>query len=476
MTARLLIVCIDGADGRRLDRFSADGSLPNLAALRARGRVHVLTAPKGVTDDALWASFQYGVEVGEHGRYFYALPLSNGRVGKAHWAETDRPTFWDDLSEAGLQVAVIDVPKCRNPLPLNGIHLVDWLAHGGYFPKPRSQPKPLAAEVVQRFGAAPPSRFHYLMSFLDDAKVREVVGDLRTSVAMKRAAGLHYLASEPWDLFVIAFMEAHCACHTFWDFDAGHPDFKAARSARLGDPVMTVLRDIDAAVGDLVAVAGSSAEVVVFSTTDFQPNGSLQHLMPQIVDRLNARIAASRPDSAARPCSILPYNESCAALRIAGRRGEPIDGTRRRAPPDTRSLKVIERQLRGLRDAATGASVVSAITRPSSEMNGSRATDLPDLLVHWLPGRFPRAVVSPTLGHIEADPPSMRPGNHAAGGLVIAAGALAMATIGDVRTIAAFGSLARAVLDRETAVRPRSGRPRDEARRPPPSARSLLAS
>ena len=38
MTARLLMIGLDGADGRLLDRHSADGSLPHLAALRARGR------------------------------------------------------------------------------------------------------------------------------------------------------------------------------------------------------------------------------------------------------------------------------------------------------------------------------------------------------------------------------------------------------------------------------------------------------
>ena len=462
MPARLLMIGLDGADGRLLDRHSADGSLPHLAALRARGRVQCLTAPPGITDDATWASFQYAVEVGEHGRYHYRLPLGEGELGMAHRQEEDRLTFWDELSSLGVRVAILDVPKCRNPRPLNGIHLVDWLVHGRYFDQPRSQPPALAAEILDRFGHAPSSRCGYRQPVLGDGDVRDITGNLRAAVAKKRAAGLHYLAAEPWDLFVVGFKEAHCCGHAFWDFDAGHPAHDPARRARLGDPTMTILRDVDSAVGDLVAAAGPSAEVVVFSTTEFVPNGCLNHLMPGIVERLNARLSASpatplalaptgsrpAPSPSGWQCAILPYNENCTALRVTRRSPTPRAEARPAVRPDPRPLEAIEAELRSLRDAATGERVVSTITRPSSELVGSRATTLPDLLVHCASGCFPDAVESQSLGRIEGRIPAMRPGNHRAGGFVVAAGTFVTAAIADVRSIAGFGSLAMSVLDR----------------------------
>jgi len=131
---------IDGADGGQLDRYSADGTLPGLAALRARGTAHPLTAPPGAGDDAVWASFQYGVELGELGRYHYRIPLADGRLGDADAAAAPQ-SFWVALSEAGQRVAVLDIPKCGSPAPLNGLHIVDWSVHGRYFPEPRSQPR-----------------------------------------------------------------------------------------------------------------------------------------------------------------------------------------------------------------------------------------------------------------------------------------------------------------------------------------------
>ena len=68
MGARMIMICLDGADGKMLDQYSIDGSLPNLTALRLKGAATLLSAPLGSTDDALWASFQYMLQVGEHGK------------------------------------------------------------------------------------------------------------------------------------------------------------------------------------------------------------------------------------------------------------------------------------------------------------------------------------------------------------------------------------------------------------------------
>jgi len=57
MSARLLMVGLDGADGRLLDQATLDGALPNLAALRRRGQAWRLSSAQDSTDDSLWASF-----------------------------------------------------------------------------------------------------------------------------------------------------------------------------------------------------------------------------------------------------------------------------------------------------------------------------------------------------------------------------------------------------------------------------------
>lgn len=417
------MIGLDGADGGLIDRWTADGTLPALGALRARGVVSRLTAPPGISDDGLWASFQYASGLGDHGRYHWRQRTRFGRMEMAYRLERGRDSFWHRLSDRGQRVAVLDVPKCGPPRPIHGLHLTDWLVHGRYSRRPLSAPTALADEVVERFGPAPPSRCGYDVPALDDAEVGEVAGHLRTSVARKRAAALHYFASEPWDLFLVAFKEAHCAGHHLWDLaDPRHPDHDPARADRLGRPLRRIYQDLDAAVGALVAEAGEGAAVAVFATTDMVPTGSLGHLMPEVVARINRLLVGRAPAEVVRrahglvgrlpsgwPCEEVPYNENCSALRV------------RTLWPRARVAlrEQVESLVCGLVDADSGEPVVAAVGRPSTEHRGQRARALPDLIVHTRPGVIPRAVVSPRLGRIEAPLPDVRPGDHAAGGVLV---------------------------------------------------------
>lgn len=450
------MIGLDGADGEVLDRYSADGTLPNLAALRSRGAAKRISSLPGLTDDALWASFQYAADVADHGRYHFYHAGPDGSLRKAYWDEQEHLTFWDKLSAAGMRIAVLDVPKCRNPRPINGIHLADWLVHGRYFPRPRSQPHSLAGEVIATFGDAPSSRCGYWQHLLSDAELSEVTSNLKQGTRMKRKAGMHYLASQDWDLFLICFKAAHCANHAFLDFEPSHPDHDPGRRARMGDPILSALLDIDQAIGDLVAAAGPDSEVVVFSPSDFQPNGTVAHFLPEIVERVNARLAVAADQPAvsldhggqqsigsSTRCQVLPYNENCAALRIFCGHASPAAPA---VQPDPMTLDAVEAMLRTLRERETGRTVIAEITRPSTELKGSRAHCLPDLLIHWASGLFPDGLESSALGRFEGTSPAMRPGNHSAGGITITAGThLARLTDG-VRSLADLGSLPEAVL------------------------------
>jgi hypothetical protein len=421
------MIALDGADGPLLDRLSNSGALPNLAALRARGSVKHLTAHAGATDDALWASFQYATGMGEHGRYHYLQRLRDGKFGMVCNDEIDQETFWEATPD--LKIAVFDIPKCRLPRKLNGIHLADWLVHGRYFHEPKSYPASLAAEIVERFGAAPPSRCGH-EAVLEEKDIPGLVSNLRVAVAMKHAAALHFLSSEAWDLFIVGFKEAHCIGHELWGSDGADPE---SRDWDIGtaSPIETILRDIDRAIGELVSASGSEAQIVVFSTTEMQPNGTLAHLMPEIVARVNRALGESlltrlmrhvtkANDRRSWPlCEILPYNENCAALRINAPsfvRGEAIETAR------SRLVDEVEYLLMELRDDLTGHAIITEIDRPARQHAGARATALPDLLVHCGPGRSPTSLRSSSLGRIEAHRPNLRPGNHAPGGFLIAVG------------------------------------------------------
>src|ERR1700733_10700359 len=461
MSARAIVICLDGADGRMLDHYSVDGSLPNLAALRRVGGARSLSAPLGSTDDALWASFQYMLPVGEHGRYHYETPQDDNRLGMTHERE-QLPAFWDELSSSGLQVAVLDVPKCRAPGPLNGIQIVDWLTHGEYFSCPRSFPVPLIDEVLKRFGARPHHECGYFQLEIDSEEPENIVAKMTTEVSMKRSSDLYYLESTAWDLFCIGFSQLHCINHKFWDFDE-MPAFEELRTDHR--PIFEILNAIDAAIGALVSSAGPAAECIVLAPTDFERNGSLEHLMPQLIARINAalfgKLGAQQSlkwswnirlrnklighDPTRWPGTMLPYNENFLALRISSRGERTRFRSASSALPDDDLIDAVESEFLELRDDADGTTLKFATSRPSHG-SGRCAHNLPDLLIRYPSGHFPHAVRSPGIGTVEMQSPPWRKGNHRDGGFVIASGPLSKELIPRVQLISEIGGVVQRVL------------------------------
>jgi hypothetical protein len=430
MTARLMIVGLDAADSNLVEYWIGEGSMPHLSQLKARGLMKRLTSPDGNSDDSLWASFQYGLTLPEHGRYHWCIPSQNNSLEMSYKNEVGLKPFWNNLIRNGLRKAIIDIPKCAEPQKLNGIHLADWLVHGKYFSQPTSFPPELAWEIVGRFGPALPSSCGYFQGPHDDFSVARITSNLCESIARKKAAGLHFLNTESWDLFLIGFKEAHCGCHSLWDLtDKHHVHYDEQRNFKLREPIKSIFSHLDNAIGELVNAAGTHAEVVVFSTTDMKPNGTLDHLLPKIIDNINQHLGE-------KFCSILPYNDNFGALRITASHMEK-----------NRIAKRISQMLSDLIDVESKRYVIRKITFPSIESIGNRANLLPDVLVAYTPNLNPQAVESPLLGRIKGKVRNIRMGNHSEGGFLIAAGNKIQQLANDISALEDFAEVAAAILD-----------------------------
>ncbi len=430
MSARLLIVGLDAADASLVEHWMNEGSMPHLSKLKDRGIMKQLISPVGSNDDGLWASFQYGTSLAEHGRYHWCTPLPDKLLVMSYKNEVEQKPFWNNLIEDRFRKAIIDIPKCAAPQTLNGIHLADWLVHGRYFDQPCSYPPELATEVVDRFGSSLPSRCGYYQGPYDDMNIAEITANLLESVARKQAAGLHFLNAESWDLFLIGFKEAHCGCHSLWDLtDKQHVNYDELRNLKLGEPIKSIFSNLDNAIGELVKAAGPHAEIVIFSTTDMKPNGTLDHLLPKIIDKINQQLGA-------KFCSILPYNDNYGALRIDASYMEK-----------KRIAKLVSQRLSELTDVESKKYVTGKITFPSTENIGNRASLLPDVLFAYTPNLNPQTIESALLGRIKGKVRNIRAGNHSEGGFLIAAGNKIQKLADDINALEDFAEVAATIMD-----------------------------
>jgi predicted AlkP superfamily phosphohydrolase/phosphomutase len=424
----VLAIGIDAASPELLDAWTADGTLPNLAALRARGLVGRTRGVEGFFVGSTWPSMYTSTNPARHG-FHYQMQLVPGTYrleDRVRGPFVEGDPFWRVLSRAGKRVAVLDVPLSKIESELCGAQVVEWSGHDVLFGY-STVPLELASQIevwAGRHRAVPSC----------DASGRGAneycafIAALMEEVRRKAEWSTELLARGPWDLFMQVFTESHCVGHQCWHLhDATHPAHDPAMAAITRDPLRLVYGAIDRAVGEIVAAAGD-AQVVVFAAHGMSHRygahfllrdllfalgvaavpptpirervragaarawsmvpGSLKSLMSPLRDRVvradsaRASVPDIGVDADRSSCFALANGLAVSGIRLnlAGR--EPR-GTLARCEEATRFVERLEADLLAIVDDATGAPLVRRVVRTHDAYEGARIDDLPDLLVEW---------------------------------------------------------------------------------------------
>ena len=476
---RLLVLGIDAASPDLLDGWIADGTLPNLAALAARGLTGRTRGLDGFFVGSTWPSLYTATNPARHGFHYQRqlVPGTYRIADRVHGAFVEREPFWRALHRAGKRVAVLDVPLAApERAPLNGVQVVEWGAHDAFFGF-STRPAELGARLESNWGRHPAGPTCDVGA-RSAREYRQFAVALEAGVHRKTAWTMDLLRRGGWDLFMQVFSEAHCVGHQCWHLhDSRHPAYDAAVSAVAGDPMRTVYRAIDRAIGEIVGAAGDAA-CVVFSAHGMSHRygahfllrdilvalGAAEPLAPRARDRARGAAAAAwraLPPAARAPLSAirsrLPPNRAPAArgigvaaarsrcfplangLAVSGIRlnleGREPSGTLRPGDEADRFVEQLESDLLAIMDDTTGAPLVARVARTRDLYRGEHLGALPDVLVEWSDrtamgstviagGAGARVVArSPRIGTIVGANDYGRSGEHRPGGWFVAAGA-----------------------------------------------------
>lgn len=457
------MIGLDAADSVLVERWMAEGALPNLRALRDRGlQLRLETTAKYLTGSP-WPSFYTGTDPGHHGIYHdfqwrhermaYAAP-------SAEWLPA-RP-FWRDLPPP-LRTVAYDVPMILCTESFSGWEINGWATHDAPVPA-ASHPPELLDEVRREFGAWPIPYEAYGPSTLREllALERNLAENTRRSCRLAR-----WLLDRPWDLAIVVFSALHRGGHRLMDRSSVRGRIPPAEGERFDGALKGLYRACDAAVGEVVEAA-PGATVMVFALHGMMPNPSRVDLFGGMLHQVlnEGRRAAPRTGLLRRAGEALPLGlrraltrrvpdrlqdllmsrwaaggvdwdtTTAFALRAdhqgyvrVNLRGREARGIVEPGAPFARLLERLGEGLASFRDAATGEAVVEA-AEPTARIypDGPRTDRLPDLIVRWkeTPAGAHAAVNSPRFGTVGRSTPgripNARSGNHRGEGWLIVAG------------------------------------------------------
>lgn len=451
--SRTVVISVDCVNAALLDQWSADGRLPNLSRLRARGsvsRLHALSS--SVEGD--WHIFYSGRQVSEHGHTGYdEIVPGTYRSAITVAPRSIVPPFWEALSDAGQRVVVFNPVHVQPPEHINGIMVTDWLVHdAGHYAVLATRPKSVAARIKARYPDDPVNPNDW--GNTGNPNAERLLAAKRETLRRKVEFLSELLGSEPWDFLYAGFDEAHELAHLFWHlYDREHPGHPENGSG--GDPLAAMLGDLDAAVGRLAAIAGEDAELFVVSISGIGPNYHWSHLVDAVLQRLEddrpsatqTRYRALRsawnrlPHAIQRPLHAvrhhlrerllardrrnrrafaLPLNERAGAVRLNLVGREP-NGTVNPVDYDATCAELTE-VFEALVCAETGIPLARRVLRTRELLEGPFLDRLPDLMIEWNVDRPIMIATSPRTGPIGRTFTDARTGHHLNDGIVFRIG------------------------------------------------------
>lgn len=259
--SKLFVIGLDGATFDLIHPFIAQGYLPNLTKLMERGAWTALASTVPPVTASAWNSFMTGKNPGGHGMFDFMrrcknsydlTPISaNDRDGKAVWeiaGEHNRPGI------------IMGVPVTYPPAPLNGLMVTGMLTPRGA--SDYTYPTELKNEIANQVG----EYVVYSDEVYSKGRGEIFLNALRYSIRQRAKTAAYLLEKYPWDLAVLVFPETDTVCHgLWWAYDGTHHQHSQEDAEKFKNGIRDIYQDIDARIGELVALLPRDTTILVMS-------------------------------------------------------------------------------------------------------------------------------------------------------------------------------------------------------------------
>lgn len=440
MGAKTLILGLDGADHRLIDRMIAAGELPNFRRLKERSATFELENDPGQGNVQFWTSAAIGQNPAHHGHYFYLQfrPDTYDIVSDHDLGLPAVTPFWKALDAEGYRGAVVDWYEMPITPLTHGEVLHRWFAH-----EPLTHTvchPPELEKITARYADSDPIAEGFASQPRQGAAaMQEFLDRVFKRVEIKASFFADQLREKEYDFYVACLSEAHNVGHYYMEIeDEDHGLHDPEIAAALGKPLQECYRRLDKAIGAIISAAGEDAAVFLLGGPCMERFISANDALDEIVRRVDVGYSAPLttaetakktyhsliPESLRRTLSPLahwarrrlaknayegrrffavPHNDNAGAIRI-NLKGREKFGT---VAPGNEYQSVIEDIREGVSsfiNPATGRSIVKRVVDTSKEFDGPYRDLLPDVFIEWdrtdTRGDYSK-LVSQSLGEVE---------------------------------------------------------------------------
>ncbi len=404
MSAKTVIIGVDGATYDILDPMIAEGLMPNLAALIAGGARAILKSTIHPLTPPAWTTLMTGVSPGTHGIFDFIKVDRSGSVPSYTLATSEdmkASTLWDIASARGKRVTTLNFPVMFPARPVEGVVIpgyVPW-SYLGRAIHPRSMAKRLKELGVFKASEMSTDWQHERKAVqgLGDDQLDEWVTFHITRERRWQATLLAVMTEDPCDLTAVLFDGVDRIQHLCWHLidPATRNDYASPANEATRQLVLQYFRELDSFIGQIVEKAGDEARLFIVSDHGFTRAGTRIFYANTWLE--HEGLLAWKPDTAMDDQGRMALDENTEASTLidwAGTRAYSLSSSSNaifiRAAKDKTSPGVqpedyaafradLVQRLLAVVDPANGRPVVAEVYLREAAFPGPNMTEAPDL-------------------------------------------------------------------------------------------------
>jgi predicted AlkP superfamily phosphohydrolase/phosphomutase len=285
----VLLIGLDAADLRRIERLKACGEMPNLAAILDRGvRGRVRSLPTGLSA-MIWPKLFEG---GHAGSWYFPKQWNPDRMCLEWRTATsgDPEPFWCDLDRRGLRVCIVDVPQAPVVPLRNGVLIQGWQVHDLF--ERQAAPAGLWAELSRTHG--PPFLDGERYGLQTPASLMSLRERLLAVTAQAGEIGRGLMERGPFDFYVMVLGGLHRGGHYLWDLSQVESDGMSPEERKLLETGLDeIYQAADRAIGQLVEHAPPNARIMIFSLHGMGPNNGWSERLQSFASAISGKASNS---------------------------------------------------------------------------------------------------------------------------------------------------------------------------------------
>lgn len=289
MKPRTLLIGLDGATFSILDPLMQEGVMPHLKELVASGTRAELTSVIPALTPPAWTSLMTGRSPGNHGIFdFLRFEFRSGgqQLRVLDSGDVACPTIWSILAEQGLTTTVLNFPMTFPARGIAGNVVPGWVPWRHL--RLACYPKTLYSRITAALPEFNPRELAMDMSLEERAlegctREEDYQNLIQLHIRRERQwfqVLRHLMREDPADLTAVLFDGVDKLQHFCWRF-LDNAIFSASPTdweSRVRGWCLEYFREIDSFIGEIVAMGGEDASVIIASDHGFGPTVEVFYL------------------------------------------------------------------------------------------------------------------------------------------------------------------------------------------------------